>query len=539
MTPHQDATLQFPSQMPPGLAMDLGRCLTGHEKETALVRYLALAILYISWHFDEATRIDAYQLALHELPDDDSSTLLANLAHPPAYSRRGTEFGVALKQVKSAQKNANLWKGSLIKPGLNALRLHGRALELLDYVAAVDNAVTRTDEQTLLMQSLGQVLASHGATPWPQAKPPGDVDEFDSAVSALEYVLKKAQGTGTDLTTSDDARKAGVAQGIQIFNPLDARTVINRLPVSAPSEGNSQQRQLLENMAQSTGYRGVTQVPAGNPLAQMYERFPHFKGPLDFIARALALAACGDDGTPVKFSPLLVRGAPGTGKTYFAQELARVFGTHFVERDLSVTSEAFVITGMDAGFKNSKTGLVFNALVSGRTANPLICLNEVDKCKHEGSYNSPISSLYTLLEPASSRIFSDEYIPVSVDASHVLWVLTANDGPLPEPILSRLEVFNIQPPSKEQCRMIAKSVWAEVSARHMPRGHGFPEGLSEEILECLSSVSPRIMRKALMHTAGVAALNNKKDLTPVDLTESMASYGATSSNRSIGFNAAM
>ena len=312
-----------------------------------------------------------------------------------------------------------------------------------------------------------------------------------------------------------------------VYNPEAVRAHLNtHPPAQTQGEGSLSQARLLHSMGQGTGLRPLRQAPEDDVLGGLYARFPHFEAVLDFIARNLALAGCGEEGRTLRLAPVLLRGAPGTGKTYFAQELARLMGVEFLERDLSVSTEAFVLSGMDSAWKNSKPGLVFDALVNGPTANPLILLNEVDKAAATGTHNSAISALYALLEPASARRFVDEFATVSVDASRVNWVLTANEGYIPEPILSRTELFEIPAPTPEQCRQIAASVWADICRQVLPRGHHFDPVLPVSLIGEVGRLSPRVMRKALTAAAGVAALDGRAELTLDDLTTVRARYSA-------------
>ena len=56
---------------------------------------------------------------------------------------------------------------------------------------------------------------------------------------------------------------------------------------------------------------------------------------------------------------------------------------------------------------------------------PLVILDELDKA--EVSYRGdPLNPLHNLLEPVSAREFRDESISMPIDASHVIWIATAN-----------------------------------------------------------------------------------------------------------------
>lgn len=329
-----------------------------------------------------------------------------------------------------------------------------------------------------------------------------------------------------------------VVQGAQaqVFDAEAVALKLSKMPAPSGSEGNSQQHKLMTQMANSSGMRALTEAPEADPLLELYETYPHFGDVLDFVSSSLALAACGEEGRPVRIPAVLLRGEPGTGKTSFAQELARVLGAEFIERDLSVTTEAFVLAGMDSGWKGSKPGVVFDSLVNGKTANPFILLNEVDKAGGRGSHNSPIAAMYALLEPTSSGRFIDEFVPVEIDASRVNWILTANNGEIPEPVLSRLEVFDIRQPTPQECRQIAASVWKSICTRVLPRGHGFAPTLDEAVLQEVAHLNPRIMRKALTLAAALAAKAGRKAVGSPELQASQKRYVApAATSRPIGF----
>ncbi|MCC5612505.1 AAA family ATPase, partial [Nostoc sp. CHAB 5834] len=337
------------------------------------------------------------------------------------------------------------------------------------------------------------------------------------------------------LEPEDYAKEGPPRNAIQLFDPSRA---VHELRALGPSQAESgAQRRTLAQMGGERGLREMGCTPSGFSLKSLYERFPHFSEVLDFIEGSLALAGCGAEGTRIRFPAILLKGPPGTGKTYFAQELARAFGIKFVERDLSITSEAFVLTGLDPSWKSAKHGVVFDTLVNGSYANPLICLNEVDKVGLSGHKNSPLASLFSLLEPTSAERFRDEFIPVEIDAKYVNWVLTANDGPLPDPILSRLEVFEIASPNKDQCRAVAASVWKSLCEGHFPRGHEFQPTLPADVLDWMSELSPRFMRKALTTAASSAAKSKRWVLQQEDLTSSLKRIESTQKKSPMGFTA--
>lgn len=329
------------------------------------------------------------------------------------------------------------------------------------------------------------------------------------------------------------------AQGgaiVRIFDPRQAAQLLSQQPPgSAGSEGNALLRKTLHKMAHEGGYRRIHRQEAAPALSALRARFPHFETVLSRVEAYLALSGCGQAGALVQLPPMLLRGEPGCGKTFFAQELARELGLYFVERDLSVASDAFVLSGMDSGWKNSKPGVVFDTLVHHPWANPLVCLNEVDKVKGSSHSNSPVSALYSLLEPASARQFTDEFVGMPIDASSVNWVLTANHDSVPEPILSRLDVFELSLPNAQQVRQIATSVWAELCAKSFPLGHGFEDKLSDNSLSLLQTLSPRLLRKVLQQAAAAAVQAGRRVLHATDVEQACTKNGGYAKRTTIGF----
>jgi ATP-dependent Lon protease len=88
------------------------------------------------------------------------------------------------------------------------------------------------------------------------------------------------------------------------------------------------------------------------------------------------------------------------------------------------------------------------------------------------------------------------------DPSHILWVATANDeSTIPEPVLNRMNVSVVEPPDADGARSIALAIYYEtLDAHHWPFSHE----PSESVLERLSALPPRDMRKLLLDAFGTA-----------------------------------
>lgn len=530
------AEIEFPSQMRPELAKHLAEGLCWAPAGSTEVAFTSLALLFASWQSDKPSVLQDYATHLRSVFKGDASAVLAMLTDEDSYDSQALNHAVGALTTYHAKQALRLWVSRLKPESVATLSVMVNSV----FIAAIEDESDRAQGLAVtLLDGIESMSSSDDEfegiyIPGPH----GPMGPFANVREAKSYMARamRAHMQGKPLPPippfpgqeavgkkePEDEPPAG--PHLALYSKADVANMLQRLPPPTPGDGNMQQRRLLEAMAQGKAWRSLSTVPAGNPLEQMYRRFPHFSAVLDFLTERLALAACGDEGNPVCIPPLLLRGIHGTGKSYFAKQLAKVLGAYYVERDLSVTTEAFVISGMDSAWRGSKHGIVLDTLLHGDTANPVICLEEIDKAMGKGDKNSPISSLYSLLVDDSSRVFKDEFLPIPIDASRVNWICTANDGEIPVAVLDRLEVFEIKEPTQEECRIIAVSIWESLCASKFPRGHGFPPELSEPLLDSISMMRPRVMRNTLLDAAGKSVLKGNKFMTLEDLAKAQLRY---------------
>ncbi len=255
--------------------------------------------------------------------------------------------------------------------------------------------------------------------------------------------------------------------------------------------------------------------PSGIPdMAGLYDALPNFGPALDEVRRNLALSQ--DSRDHLDITPMLLLGPPGIGKTHFAHQIAQLLGTGMTLVPMSSMTAGWLLSGSSAQWKGSRPGKVFEAIVDGQYANPVIVVDEVDKASNDAQYD-PLGALYSLLEHDTAQRFVDEFAEVGIDASQVIWVLTANDErSIPEPILNRMNVFEVQPPDAEAARKIALRLYRSIRAEH-EWGQRFAPEPCDEVLERLIDMPPREMRRAWMTAFGNARLDGRDQLQVDDL----------------------
>ena len=286
------------------------------------------------------------------------------------------------------------------------------------------------------------------------------------------------------------------------------------------ASGNEREYEGLRNTWRRMLERGPQRFavkPSGVPdMAPLYDLLPNFGEVLDDVKRHVALSQDSHDGLEV--TPILLLGPPGVGKTHFAKQIADLLGTSM---SLVPMSAGWLLSGSSSQWKGAKPGKVFEALVDGQYANPVIVVDEIDKASADAQYD-PLGALYSLLEHDTAQHFVDEFAEVPIDASQVIWITTANnERAIPEPILNRMNVFEIEAPSPEAARKIAAHLYRGILGEH-DWGQRFDPEPADDVLDVLATLAPREMRRALVTAFGNARLDNRYSVEADDLPKAGA-----------------
>jgi ATP-dependent Lon protease len=306
-----------------------------------------------------------------------------------------------------------------------------------------------------------------------------------------------------------------IAQMRNVYQLGDVEKRLDKLPTREHETLRATYERMLEK-----GPERFQVKPSGLPaMDHLYDELPNFAEVLDDLKRQLAL--CHDSQDGLEIAPMLLLGPPGIGKTHFARRVSQLLGTGLGFISMSSLTAGWVLSGASSQWKGARPGKVFETLVDGAYANPVMVVDEIDKARGEHAYD-PLGALYGLLEHDTAGCFTDEFAEVSIDASQLIWVATANDDrSIPEPILNRMNVYEVQAPDRDAARAIALRLYGSIRAEH-DWGRRFDESPSEAVLERLAGVAPREMRRAWMTAFGNARLDGRSTLTLNDLPEGNA-----------------
>ncbi|HEU4620738.1 MAG TPA: AAA family ATPase [Burkholderiaceae bacterium] len=301
-----------------------------------------------------------------------------------------------------------------------------------------------------------------------------------------------------------------VAAFKEVYQTQTVEVALNDLGQGA----NEALRATYERMLKIGGDRFAVKPATLPEMESLYESLPNFGEVLDDVRKQLALCIETDDR--LELTPMLLLGAPGIGKTHFAKRLSTMLGTGYGFVGMSSLTAGWVLSGASSQWKNAKPGKVFETLVNGDYANPVIVVDEIDKAGGDAQYD-PLGALYTLLEHDTAREFIDEFVEIPIDAGDVIWIATANDArSIPEPILNRMNVYEIAPPDHEGARRIAQAIYVEIRDSHQ-WGSRFPRELGDDPLDRVALISPREMRRTLMSAFGNARLAKRDEITADDI----------------------
>lgn len=335
-----------------------------------------------------------------------------------------------------------------------------------------------------------------------------------AVVNALERERDEADAKACGTRQQAPADDLPVAPVAQVESGADLHTVfdpaaVQRVAEEAEHADRSRRKQYehwLEKMARNDGQRIVGTFPA--QLDALCDKFPNFREATRVIE---SLAAVQRHCLSQRQSEgLLLVGPPGIGKTYYVEALAGMACVDLGPVSLGSAQGAFELTGTSQHWADPSPGKVWQLLAESDFANSILLLDEIDKTGGDERYRTS-HALLDLLDPRTARRYTDQALNIEFDASLLWKVATANSlDTISGPVLSRLHVIAIEPPSEAQLRLLYLSQWRDLVA-----GLTRPPELSRAVVRQLVACRqpPRITQRLLRIGLGRALCDRQRRVT--------------------------
>ncbi len=176
----------------------------------------------------------------------------------------------------------------------------------------------------------------------------------------------------------------------------------------------------------------------------------------EFFAVKQLLEQRGIKSGGTKGTVLCFVGPPGVGKTSLANSIAKALKRSLMRVALGGLDDVNELRGHRRTYVGAMPGRIVQGLITAKTMNPVIVLDEIDKVGRSNR-GDPTSVMLEILDPEQNSEYRDLYLNFDIDLSSSIFVATANDlRGIPAPLRDRMEFIHVSSYTPSEKYHIAK-----------------------------------------------------------------------------------
>ncbi|EPX78049.1 AAA family ATPase [Salipiger mucosus] len=247
--------------------------------------------------------------------------------------------------------------------------------------------------------------------------------------------------------------------------PPEGRVVCAAIGDAGSRDGQELERRYRSVLGKSLPMKGIL-GDVHDMHQALVERFPWARNVVDTVCGQLSLIARGHrDDSHVILPPILIVGAPGSGKTRILHDICELLSLPYCLVPCGGTTDSGGLLPVARGWATNRACGPVQAMLEKKCANPGVILDEIDKASVESKNGSVCGALLSMMN--GDGTYYDACLMNNVDLGAVSFLATANSlERIPEALKDRFMVIEMANPDSSHFDKIFEGI-AETEARRL------------------------------------------------------------------------
>ena len=242
-----------------------------------------------------------------------------------------------------------------------------------------------------------------------------EIKDFTAVYGEQAYVVVMHRISAHALDCKINTQASDHSEGLATKNVSNARFAINGFHLVVPGEippaSDSDAKEIIKRLSNLKRPLPVVRLPTTEKLdaiqSKLLNEFPWAAAAIDAIMREL-MTRKRFGSLELSFTPVLLLGPPGVGKTRLVRRLAEEVGMPFMSLGLAAMDDSRSLLGTSRGWGTAQPAPLVEFLSTRKSASALMLLDEIDKVTQRAvNATPPTVALLSFLEQENARNFFD------------------------------------------------------------------------------------------------------------------------------------